>query len=140
MAVTGEKVFLMAIKLLDGIERDGSINESKIVTYRAKAPSIITLLQGEMLPSLTLLPGALLPSVTAAVDYTDLNTNLSITDKQALYVLPYGLASELIISEDDDDDMGAYFSKRYEELKRRYPSPVVFSKITNVYGSFRSGV
>lgn len=138
--VTGEQVFLMAIKLLDGIERDGSTNESKIITYRAKAPSIITLLQGEILPSKTLLTGALLPSETAVVNYTDLNTPLSITDKQALYVLPYGLAAELIISEDDDDDMGAYFSKRYQELKRRYPSPAVFTAITNVYGSFRSGV
>lgn len=129
MTVTGEAVFLKAIKLLDGIQRDGTINESKIVTYRAKAPTIITLLQGEMLPSTTL-----------AVDYTDLNTPLSITDKQALYALPYGLASELIISEDDDDDMGAYFSKRYEEMKRKFPNPAVFTTITNVYGPFRSGV
>lgn len=128
MAVKGETVFQMAIKLLDGIERDGTINESKIVTYRAKAPSIITLLQGEILPS-----------TTEAVDYTDLSTDLSITDKQALYVLPYGLASELIISEDDDDDMGAYFSSRYEELKRKYPNPAISTKITNVYGSLRSG-
>jgi hypothetical protein len=137
MAVTGETVFLMAIKLLDGIERDGTINESDIVTYRAKAPSIITLLQGELLPSITLLPGALLPTPTAVVDYTDLNTPLSITDKQALYVLPYGLAAELIISEDDDDDMGAYFSKRYQELKMKHPAPAVITKITNVYGKFR---
>lgn len=127
MPVTGEQVFIMAIKLLDGIERDGNINESKIVTYRSKAPDMITLLQGELLPS----------DNTAVIDYTDLNTPLSITDKQALYVLPYGLAAELIISEDDDADMGSYFSARYQELKRKYPAPARITKITNVYGKFR---
>jgi len=123
MAKTGENVFLRAIKLLDGMERDGTINESKITSYRSLAPTILTMLQGE-----------LLPVSTADTDVTSLSDNLSVSDKQALYVLPYGLAAELMISQDDDQTIAAYFSQRYETMKRRFPTPATIIDIVDVYG------
>ena len=122
MAVTGENVFLKAIKLIDEMDRNGQINDSKIVLYRTVAPVILTALQGE-----------LLPNSTAAIDYTDLSANLTITDKQALYVLPYGLAAEMMISQDDDQNISAYFSARYNELKKLFPAPATMGLITDIY-------
>lgn len=122
MAITGEDVFQRAIKLLDGVDRSGLVNESKIISYRAKAATFITLLQGE-----------LLPSTADAIDYTDLTADLAITDKQALYVMPYGLAAELMIAEDDSQTIASYFSARYAEAKRKYPTPAQMGTVRNVY-------
>lgn len=122
--VLGEDVFQRAIKMIDALDRSGLVTESKIVSYRAKASTFITALQGELLPASAL-----------AFDYTNLDTPLAITDKQALYVLPYGLAAELMISEDDSQAIASYFSSRYAEAKRRYPAPARIGKIKDVYRS-----
>lgn len=122
MAIIGEDVFIMTIKMIDAIDRSGNVTESKIVSYRAKAPTFITMLQGE-----------LLPASSDAVNYTSLADPLSITDKQALYVLPYGLAAELMISEDDSQSIASYFSSRYAEAKRKYPAPARINKVNDVY-------
>jgi hypothetical protein len=122
--VTGEDVFQRAIKMIDATERDGSVAESKIVSYRAKATTFITSLQGELLPASAL-----------SYDYTNLSAPLAITDKQALYVLPYGLAAELMISEDDSQIIASHFSQQYAEAKRKYPSPARMDKVKDVYKS-----
>jgi hypothetical protein len=122
--ITGEDVFQRAIKMIDAIDRSGLITESKIVSYRAKATAFLTALQGELLPASAL-----------ALDYTNLDAPLAITDKQALYVLPYGLSAELMISEDDSPSIASYFSARYAEAKHKYPNPARIGKIKDVYRS-----
>lgn len=123
MAVTGQKVFEKAIKLMDEVNETGAIIESKVQDYKAKAPAIIETLQYE-----------LSDAGTTFTEYTDLTHNLTISDMKALTVLPYGLAAELMISADDDQSIAAYLNSRYEELKRKYPPAVKITTIKNVYG------
>lgn len=65
---------------------------------------------------------------------TALSQELVIDDATATTLLPYFLATHLVLEE--KDDLAAYFSDRYEELKREYRKkpPASEEPILDVYG------
>jgi hypothetical protein len=117
MAVTAQQVLNLAATLIDDISESGAVLFDEPDNYNAKTLSILTILQAELIPNPTVL--------------TDINQELSVSDKVALMVLPYGLAAHLMMN-DSDQNIASYFNARYDELKRK--QPVKIAPITDVYG------
>lgn len=116
--VTAQQVYEQALVLMDEVTDSGEVVSDNPDYYQAKALSVLTTLQTELLPL----------SVDPVV-LSDMNQELLVPDRTALLVLPYGLAAHLLLTE---DSMAAtFFNNRYEELKIKRPSKI--EKITNVY-------
>lgn len=105
MAITGQRVFELALTLIDEVTISGKIDLSDPL-LKAKAPKIITILQAELLPG----------AGEAAIIET-LTEELILNANQCLLVLPYGLAAHLAMQ--DVPDAASFFQERYEELKRK---------------------
>lgn len=120
MAVTGKQVYDMALALMDEVQETGTIGVENPLEYQTKALSIINTLQFELLP----------PSQTPTL-LTSLTQNLSVSDRTALLVLPYGLAAHLLLIEGSTSASAPFFNNRYEELKRKVPTTQ--TSITDVY-------
>jgi hypothetical protein len=119
MTVIAQDVFTLAMKLMDEESLDGTFNGYSI-EYRNKAWSILTMLQTEILPP-DILPLAI----------TNESNVLQIDDRLSLTALPYGLASHLLLNE--DENKAAFFNARYDELKRK-TFPTTNTVIEQVYG------
>jgi hypothetical protein len=121
MAVTAKQVYDMALVLMDEVLETGNIVADQPKYYEAKALSILTTLQAE-----------LLPLSTTPVIITDLSQNLLLPDRVSILVLPYGLAAHLLIQ--DDPNSASFFNARYDELKRKVQTSI--TPITDVYSMF----
>jgi len=121
MAVTARQVYELALVLMDEVQENGSIAPDQPDYYEAKSLSILTLLQAELQPISQIVP-----------TITSMEQNLSVPDKTALTVLPYGLGAHLLMSE--DMSVASFLNSRYEELKRRTPTTI--TKVQDVYGLF----
>lgn len=118
--VTGQQVFNMALALMDEVTESGTIASESTDNYKTKALVILTQLHTE------------LSSVTSApVVFTDLSQELTIDDRIALLALPYGLASQLLLIE-NNYEQATFYNNQYEELKRKKTTKI--EKITDVYG------
>jgi hypothetical protein len=117
MTVTAQQVLDIAATLMDDLSDSGAILFEEPDNTKSKALSILTILQAELTTN---------PSVL-----TDLNQELSVSDKVALMVLPYGLAAHILIDNGDQNN-ASFFNSRYDELKRKQPARI--SPITDVYG------
>lgn len=122
--VTGLQVFNLTCALMDEMLDTGLISESDVKSYKAKAPSLLTILQTELL--------GIEGSATAPTIITDLTQNLAVTDKTAIQTMPYGLGAHLMIVE--NPDIAGYFEDKYNEFKGKIPKTEVV--IEDVYGDF----
>ncbi len=118
MAVTARQVYDLALVHIDEVMDSGKIAPRQPKYYEARAKSLITVLQTE-----------LLPQGTEPVIITDLNQEISLPDRVALLVLPYGLAAHLLMV--DDMEIASFLNARYEELKNKLPSKIM--PIEDVY-------
>jgi hypothetical protein len=116
--ITAQDTFITAMNLMDEESEDGTYTGYPD-EYKKKAWSILTLLQAELLPA------SASPSVI-----TDNTSVFQVDDRTSLTVLPYGLAAQLLLNE--DQNRAAYFNNRYDELKRKRPA--LITKIKDVYG------
>lgn len=114
--ITAQQVLDMAWVLIDQVDEVGEIEQD--VAQETKALSVLTILQAELLPNNQL------PEVL-----TSLEDALSVDDRIAIRVLPYGLAAHLLLNE--DPNVASFLNNRYDELKRKIPATSV--KITDVY-------
>lgn len=105
MAVTGQKVYELALALIDEVNTTGTIDLSN-PALKTKAVNFLTILQAEILPD-----------ATDAVIVTDLADALVLSDRECLLVLPYGLGAHLVLQ--DDAASASFLQQRYEELRRK---------------------
>jgi hypothetical protein len=120
MPITGQQVYDIAMVLIDEVTELGGVTPDTPKYYQTKAKSIINVLQAEL--------------TQAGKEITiinDLSESLSIPDKEALMILPYGVAAHLMLSE--DQGVASFFNNRYDELKRK--ATVSFQPITDVYNT-----
>jgi hypothetical protein len=117
MAVTAQQVLNITASLIDDLTESGAVSFEEPDNYNAKTLSILTILQAELTAN--------------PVPLTDISQELSVSDKVALMVLPYGLAAHLLMH-DGDQNIASFFNARYDELKRKQPAKTV--KINDVYG------
>lgn len=121
MATTGQEVFNLTMALIDEVTDSGAISDANTRGYKAKTPAILTILQVE----LSRKEGIDTPNII-----TDISLPLDVSDYAARLVLPYGLATHLML--DENPDTAAFFNQKYEEMKRKIPTS--FVPITDVYG------
>ncbi|MEK5175083.1 hypothetical protein NST63_17950 [Heyndrickxia sp. FSL W8-0496] len=110
--ITAKRVYDQALVLIDEVLETGAIVPDQPEYYEAKALSILTTLQTELLPL------SVEPEIIKEMDQP-----LLVSDRVALTVLPYGLAAHLFISE--DLTISSFFNDRYEELKKRKPTEII---------------
>ena len=118
--VTAQQVYDIALVLMDEVTETGNITTETPEYYRSKALNILTTLQTELIPL----------SVTP-VPVTSMTQVLLVSDRTALLVLPYGLASHLLLS--DDLTLSSFLNARYDELKRKLATGGIASTV-DVYG------
>jgi hypothetical protein len=102
--------------------------------YNTKALAAINMLCGELLrysDTYTVATAGKRPVLTPI---TTLSSVVGIDDYLAQSVLPYGLASQLLLG--SDDTKANFLQQRYEELRNRAAFPTVSEDITNLYGTF----
>jgi hypothetical protein len=116
--ILAQQVFITAMNLMDEESEDGTF-EGYPDEYKKKAWPLLTMLQAELTPA------SKVPSLIV-----DENGTFSLDDRTVLTALPYGLAAQLLLNE--DQNRAAYFNNRYDELKRKRPA--VIGKIQDVYG------
>lgn len=117
MAVIAQDVFIQAMVLMDEETEDGTY-DGYPDEYKKKAWPILTLLQAELTPASSV------PTVIS-----EKSQLFSLDDRTCLTVLPYGLAAQFLINE--DQNRAAFFNARYDELKRKRPA--VITPIKDVY-------
>jgi hypothetical protein len=120
LTVTGQDVLNLTATLIDEISETGSIIFDNPDYYKTKALSILTMLQTELLTN----------DITPTI-LTDINQPLLVSDKIAIMILPWGLASHLLMNEGDQNN-ASFMNSKYEELKRKIPTQIV--SIEDVYG------
>ena len=116
-----EAIFIMTMAMIDEMTDTGQLDETTTAEYRAKAPSILTMLQNEIVgienryrkKSEEIYPVPI-QSLEQAVQIDDIKANTLLTN---------GLAANLMLHE--DKALASFFEQRYEELKNMFlkPSP-----------------
>ncbi len=119
--VTAQDVFNLTMKLIGEVESTGAINPTNTDEYAAQTPAILTIGQMEIAEKEGIAP---LPG-----EISSLSDTLVISDKSALTILPYNLATHLLLEE--NPAIANFYSQKYEELKRDIPASETL--ITDVY-------
>jgi hypothetical protein len=117
------EIFVITMNLIDEESEDGTYTGYPD-EYKKKAWPILTVLQAE-----------LTKATDTPVSITSESSTVSVDDRTALTVLPYGLAAHLLLTE--DQSRAAFFNARYDELKRKKTATV--TQITDVH-SVTSGL
>ena len=125
--MTAEKVFKITCSLLDEILENGAINESNVKDYRGKGLLLLSMCQTELAKSEDKETPQMLTS------YSD---EMTLSDKTCMLVVPYFLASHLLIEE--NPDMASFYNARYEELRKRNPRK--WKQINDVYNTTYNGL
>lgn len=113
-----QQVYELALALIDEVNEAGTVIPDNPEYYEKKSILYLNILQTELSkPADTIIP------------LTDLSQNVSVTDRVANLMLPYGLAAHLIMSE--NPTLASFLNARYEELKRKIPT--ASESITDVY-------
>ena len=115
--ITAQDVFISTMNLIDEDTEDGTY-EGYPDEYKKKAWTTLTLLQAELTPA------SINPTVI-----TSETSVFALDDRSCLTILPYGLAAQLLLNE--DQNRAAFFNARYDELKRKRPAKIV--PIKDVY-------
>lgn len=99
---------------MDEVTDTGIIAPDNPTYYQNKAVIILNALQME-----------LTPASQEAILITSLSDEITVSDRLALLVLPYGLAAHLMMAEGDSGmTVASFLNNRYEELKRKNSSSI----------------
>lgn len=131
--MTLQELFKMTMALIDEMLETGNLDAEAVAEYRAKTPSIVTMLQAELTGIKNRYKGPgeqIQPQII-----TDMNSSLIVDNVEAFTILSNGLASHLLIHE--NTSLAGFFQQRYEELKGLFmkPIPQEAELIEDVYSS-----
>lgn len=139
---TPEKVFELAINLMDELDDDGDYDNEDTTEYRNRTLGILNILRGELyMYSDTFKKNqewdlGRRPIVQVLSDFDDI---IDLDDYICQTVMPYGLAAHLLM--DENPSAAGYFQQRYDELKMMLERgmPTMSEDIEDVYG-FNGGI
>ena len=117
--MTGEEVFTMTMAMIDEMLASGQLDAETTQEYRAKAPSILTMLQAELVGienRYRKKEDYIYPVVIEKLDQT-----FQVDDIKAQTLLTNGLAAQLMLHE--DKALANYFEQRYQEMKGMFLKP-----------------
>lgn len=129
--MTGEEIFTMTMAMIDEMLSSGQLDAETTQEYRAKAPSILTMLQAELV--------GIENRYRKKEDYIypivieNLEQTFQVDDIKAQTLLTNGLAAQLMLHE--DKALANYFEQRYQEMKGMFlkPTPRSPEKREDVY-------
>ena len=114
-----EAIFMMTMAMIDEMTDTGQLDETTTAEYKAKAPSILTMLQNEIIGIENRYRSQ--NEMVYPVPIKSLQQSVQIDDIKANTLLTNGLAANLMIHE--DKALASYFEQRYEELKGMFLKP-----------------
>ena len=128
-----ETIFKMTMAMIDEMTDKGELDETTTAEYRAKAPSILTMLQNEIVGIENRYRSK--TEEVYPVPIQTLEQAVQIDDIKANTLLTNGLAANLMIHE--DKALASFFEQRYEELKGMFLKPTPKSPLTkkDIYGA-----
>ena len=121
-----EDIFTITMAMIDEMMETGELDPEAVSEYRAKAPSILTMLQTELI--------GIENRYRQKAEYVypvlieDLSQPLQIDDVKAQTLLTNGLAAQLMLHE--DKTLASYFEQRYQEMKGMFLKPTPRKPIT----------
>ena len=126
---TGQQIFDMTMRITG--ENEGK-ETTATEAYEARALPIFNMLITELY-AISDTTNTVSDAKPYPVPLSDLSETIPLDDVLC-NVLPYGLAAQLYISE--DNTKASYYQQRYEELRNLYTvhKPCIKTPITNVYG------
>jgi hypothetical protein len=131
---TAQQVFEMAIALMDSMSDDGRADTPDNAEYKTRTLPILNILRGELYPYSdtheTDEEGRPIAALIRSFDKP-----IDLDDYICQSVMPYGLASHLLLAE--DPATANFFQQRYDELKLTLARglPAASEDIEDVYGS-----
>jgi len=125
MATTGTQALDTALAIMD---------ELGATEYNARAVYFINMLCDKLYPLSDTYPAANTVERPACPHITELSGELGVDDVLAQSVLPYGLASRLMLTDDPSQaaNFEAVFQERLTEVKKQQPAEI--QAIEDVYG------
>lgn len=134
MATTAQRVFDIAMGLMDELNDAGQTDTADTKEYKDRTLLILNALRGELYPysdTWEIEEEGQRPIVSVIEDF---DSNIGLDDYICQTVMPYGLAAQLLLQEDPSS--AGFFQQRYEELlnKLRSGLPVASEDIFDVYG------
>ena len=110
-----EAIFIMTMAMIDEMTDTGQLDETTTAEYKAKAPSILTMLQNEIIGIENRYRKQ--SEMVYPVPIKTLEQSVQIANT----LLTNGLAANLMLHE--DKALAGYFEQRYEELKGMFLKP-----------------
>ena len=134
---TAERIFELAITLMDELNDDGEYNYDDTTEYRNRTLPILNILRGELyIYSDTYRLNQEWPPKRRPIvgPITSFEEVIDLDDYICQSVLPYGLAAHLLM--DENPSTANFFQQRYDELKASLMRgiPAVSEDIEDVYG------
>ena len=115
-----EDIFKMTMAMIDEMSTTGELDPTTTAEYKAKAPSILTMLQAEIIGIENRYRDK--DEQIQPVPIQDLEQPLQIDTLKAATLLTNGLAANLMIVE--DKALANFFEQRYEELRAVFLKPI----------------
>lgn len=114
-----EDIFRMTMALIDEMNTSGELDATTTAEYRAKAPSILTMLQAEIIGIENRYRDKKEQIQPVAIESLDQPLQIDVIKSATL--LSNGLAANLMIVE--DKALANFFEQRYEEMKGMFLKP-----------------
>lgn len=114
-----EDVFRITMAMIDEMTPEGNLDPTTTAEYRAKAPSIMSMLQAEIIGIENRYRDS--KEQIQPVPIEDLEQPLQIDVIKATTLLANGLAANLMVVE--DTALASFFEQRYEEMKGMFLKP-----------------
>jgi len=114
--MTGNNVFTITMAMIDEMLTSGQLDAEATAEYRAKAPSILTMLQNELIGIENRYRKK--DEYIYPVPIESLDQTFQIDDIKASTLFTNGLAAHLMLHE--DKTLANFFNERYEEMKAMF--------------------
>ena len=128
-----EEIFKITMSMIDEMNTSGELDPTTTAEYRAKAPTILSMLQAEIIGIENRYRDA--KEQIQPIPIEDLEQPLQIDVIKATTLLTNGLAANLMVVE--DKSLANFFEQRYEEMKGMFlkPNPRVPETSRDIYDS-----
>lgn len=114
-----EEIFKITMSMIDEMNTSGELDPTTTAEYRAKAPTILSMLQAEIIGIENRYRDT--KEQIQPIPIEDLEQPLQIDVIKATTLLTNGLAANLMVVE--DKSLANFFEQRYEEMKGMFLKP-----------------
>lgn len=121
-----EDIFRITMAMIDEMLESGDLDAETTAEYRAKAPSILTMLQTELIGIDNRFREE--EERVEPVPIETLDQTVQVDTIKATTLLTNGLAAQLMLHE--DKALANYFEQRYQEMKGMFIKPTPRKPIT----------